>query len=424
MAILQATNSTVGLVGVVPSMVFINTNDSLATVTTTGYLTQAVNEGLISVSNKPSPLGSNSSATMALVNTTGGASWLTVSITGTAPNLVYSLIEPPQGGGAIFLGDVQAGANGTAGRFLSYPATINTGHLVLAGASNAGNTVNTITNASQAGARTFTIPDPGVASTTFLLADNAATQTIATGSLALTVGTLTLGSSNHASNLTVYPPTAANGFMKILPIAAGGAFNTIISNSAMGQTTTFSIPDPGNAAGQFLVGASATPFNSGNFPIASGTAGLMADSGININSLNSLSVTVTMNTAAVVGAYATPVEILPAPGANKSYLITAAYTVVTSTGNTAFSSGGVGVIQYGTTVHGGGTLAVDADTPSADITAAASQCYIQYGLATTTALTGAANEPIYWTNKTMAFAGGTGTNVILTLQYVIVTGVY
>jgi hypothetical protein len=53
----------------------------------------------------------------------------------------------------------------------------------------------------------------------------------------------------------------------------------------MGQASVISVPDPGNAAGQFLVGATATPFVSGNFPQNSGTAGLMVDSGIPVNTL-------------------------------------------------------------------------------------------------------------------------------------------
>jgi hypothetical protein len=276
MAILQCTNSIVGTVGVVPNFVFINTNDTPATVTTAGYLNQVVHEGLLSVSN--TDLAFVSTKTPAV---TGPSAVLVlqVSITGVAPNQVYSLVAPTTSGGSIFAGNVQAGINGTAGAFLSYPATLNTGHLVLAAASNAGNTVNTITNASQAGTRTFTIPDPGVTTTKFLLTDNAATQTIATGSLALTVGTLTLGSSNHASSLTIFPPTAASGFFEILPIAAGGAFNTIISNAAIGQTTTYTIPDAANATARFLVGATATPFTANHSLVASGTGGLIADAG-------------------------------------------------------------------------------------------------------------------------------------------------
>ena len=191
MAIIQATSSFTGFVGINPNFVFINTNDTIATVTTAGYLTNANREFLISVN----------SATMALVNTTSGVLWLSVQITGTAPNLIYSLIAPPYDGGAIFEGNVQAGSSGVAGGFLSYPGTASKGHLVVQATANTGNTVTTL------------------------------------------------------------------------------------SNNAMGQITAVNIPDPGNAIGQLLIGATATPFTSGHLVVASGTTGLVADAGFQIKSV-------------------------------------------------------------------------------------------------------------------------------------------
>jgi len=71
---------------------------------------------------------------------------------------------------------------------LTLPApTTQTGSLVIQAADSAGNTNTTITNASQAGARTYTIPDGGT-DASFLLTQSGGTQTIGTGSLALTVG--------------------------------------------------------------------------------------------------------------------------------------------------------------------------------------------------------------------------------------------
>jgi hypothetical protein len=58
-------------------------------------------------------------------------------------------------------GDIDAGASGTAGTVDIFPSTASKGKNQFTAADNAGDTTNTITNRSQAGARTFTIGDPG-----------------------------------------------------------------------------------------------------------------------------------------------------------------------------------------------------------------------------------------------------------------------
>lgn len=74
--------------------------------------------------------------------------------------------------------------------------------------------------------------------------------------------TLQLGASGTASSLTMFPPTAANGFFELLPVNAGGAFNTILSNGTMGQTTTYTIPDIGASTGGVVVSTAAVRLKS------------------------------------------------------------------------------------------------------------------------------------------------------------------
>lgn len=64
---------------------------------------------------------------------------------------------------AINGGNIQAGLSGTAGALESFPATAATGSFVVQAASNAGNTVTTLTNASMGQATVITIPDPASA---------------------------------------------------------------------------------------------------------------------------------------------------------------------------------------------------------------------------------------------------------------------
>lgn len=317
MPILNASVNQVGQAGVFPAIIYILTNDTVGEVTTAGYL-----NGLVQKFNIPL-----SDADMALVTTktTPNATstqvgWYEVSKSGDNWSLV-----PPGGAGTVILptianhiatytnttgtlsedattaingGNIQAGLSGTAGYLASFPATAARGSLRLVGANSAGNTVTTITNASQAAARTYTIPDGGQSASSFLLTDSAGTQTIATGSLALTLGNLTVaagniaatlgsvsagttvtggtgvtattgnvtatagnvvaGSSGAAGTLISFPATAANGTLIISALNAGGAFNTTIRNSVMGQSSVISIPDPGAATANFLLDTGAS----------------------------------------------------------------------------------------------------------------------------------------------------------------------
>ncbi len=81
------------------------------------------------------------------------------------------------------------------------------------------------------------------------------------------------------------------------------------------------------------------------------------------------------------------------------------------------------MLQYDSTVHGAGTVALSATTPAVEITAAASQIYSQLGLGSiaTTVLTGVTNKGIYFSNQTGAFTGGAGSTITFTIQYLTLT---
>jgi hypothetical protein len=72
--------------------------------------------------------------------------------------------------------NIDAGASGTAGTVDIFPGTASKGKIAITASNNAGDTTTTIVNASQAGARTYTIPDAGGAAD-FVM--NAGAQTIA-----------------------------------------------------------------------------------------------------------------------------------------------------------------------------------------------------------------------------------------------------
>jgi len=75
----------------------------------------------------------------------------------------------------------------------------------------------------------------------------------ASGAIASTAGNITSGSSGDAGTFISFPATAANGTLILSALDAGGAFNTTLRNSAMGQSSVLSFPDPGAATANVLL---------------------------------------------------------------------------------------------------------------------------------------------------------------------------
>lgn len=209
----------------------------------------------------------------------------------------------------------------------------------------------------------------------------------------------------------------------ISPTANTAAADVLtITNAAMGQATTVTIRDPGGAAANLVT--SGTLVN-GNLAQAN-SAGNIVDSAISGSSVSSLitqvsgvtTVSVSLNTAAVTGAYAAPALLIAAPGAGKTILVQEASVYTASTGNTAYATGTSPVIQYDTTVHGAGTAATSA-LATGDITAASSQ--VKSLSNPTGALTAITNKGLYFSNATGAYTAGTGTNIVISITYQVVT---
>ncbi len=256
--------------------------------------------------------------------------------------------------------------------------------------------------------------------------------TIATGSFIATTGNLIAGSAAGGNNalLQLFPTTASTGSLRLIAAPNGGNYNVDFTNASFGQATVFTVGDPGAATAKPLIsGASVV---SGNLPKYSGTNGLTVDSGITATSVSSAisqlgtlqSVSVTLNTAAVTAAYTTPQQLIANPLASQMILILSAQVYTASTGHTAYATGTAPIIQYssgGTNgAHGLGTIATAAGLADGDITAATSQVrnLFQFATGAQTALSGLG---IYFSNATGNYTAGAGTNVVITLQYVVLT---
>lgn len=136
--------------------------------------------------------------------------------------------------------NLDAGASGTAGTADIFPATASKGKIQITATDSVGNTTTTITNASQAGAVTYTIPDAG-ASANFVMSEGAATingiKTFGSmfripynGSVAA-AGSVQGDAAALSEGLSVV--TGANGTVGvILPTAVAGAIVVIKGTTA------------------------------------------------------------------------------------------------------------------------------------------------------------------------------------------------
>jgi hypothetical protein len=92
---------------------------------------------------------------------------------------------------------------------------------------------------------------------------------------------LNLGSSGTAGTLNIFPATASQGNLQFVATNNTGNTITTVTNAAMGQASTISIPDPGASTANFVLTAGSqiitgtTQINTLNIG-ASGTAGSLS----------------------------------------------------------------------------------------------------------------------------------------------------
>lgn len=122
-----------------------------------------------------------------------------------------------------------------------------------------------------------------------------------------------------------------------------------------------------------------------------------------------------LTSANITGMFATPVAVLPAPGAGKALVINQIVFTMTTT-STAYTGGGAVSFVY----HGTATNAASGTIAAAVITAGAGTSTTTLGPAGGAGTTVPANTGIDITNATQAFAAGTGTAKIQ-IYYSIIT---
>lgn len=150
-----------------------------------------------------------------------------------------------------------------------------------------------------------------------------------TAGAAINNGNIQAGQSASAGKFISYPGTAANGTFMFEALNAGGAFDTTVRNSVMGQTAIVSIPDPGASTANFLLNKSGgtQTIASGSLALTSGnitiTSGNFAASSGTMTASGNITSSAGNHIAGASGAAGTLVSF-PATAANGSLIVAAA----------------------------------------------------------------------------------------------------
>lgn len=120
-------------------------------------------------------------------------------------------------------------------------------------------------------------------------------------------------------------------------------------------------------------------------------------------------VEVSLTAAQFNGMYATPVQVIAAPGANKAIVVNHAVLNMTFV-SAQYAAGGAVGLQYGNSAHLAGAAA-SATEAATDFTGAAASTLFRFGagLSTGALVSAAANTAVYISNATGAFTTGDST---------------
>jgi hypothetical protein len=128
-------------------------------------------------------------------------------------------------------------------------------------------------------------------------------------------------------------------------------------------------------------------------------------------------VTVNLTAANLIAMYATPVVIIPAVAGKAIYIQSVEFDITRTA--TAFTGGGVVNLQYKNTANGAGTT-LHADIAATVVTGAAGTTHTVRipSVLSDVADADITNVGVYISNKTAAFAAGTGTASVTVRYYI------
>jgi hypothetical protein len=196
-------------------------------------------------------------------DTAGNIKAATTTVTlGQALNITGAFTA--SGAIASTAGNITSGSSGDAGTFISFPATAANGTMIMA-AANAGGAFNTtISNGTMGQSSVITIPDPGTATSKFVLQDG---NNTVLSVLNLKYGATPVAQVDPASCTITAAAGAANTSTVTIQLKDGSGTN-------LARSMQFRVYASSAADGLTLASAASTGFSvaSGGLSLANGTA--------------------------------------------------------------------------------------------------------------------------------------------------------
>ena len=211
--------------------------------------------------------------------------------------------------------------------------------------------------------------------------------------------------------------------------ASTDAFVSVAANGGLSNTLPSGdifVGNSSNVATAVTMSGDATISNTGALTIGAGaiTGSKIAANAVDYANLAldvAASVTVALTAAQINGMYATPVQLIAAPGAGKLIVIDSILWDVAFV-SAQYAAGGAIAAQYGNTIHGAGPAA-SGTLAAATLNAVAASSFLgESGSSAVLDVTKTAslNTAVYISNATAAFTTGDST-VNLYVRYRIVT---
>lgn len=372
-----------------PNFVYVVTSDNLATITTASYITdQATN-------------------IQALQN--GDFQWETND---------YVLIQY-SGGEAFFTYD---STNATFVAAATVPGslsnTLSSGNIFVGSAGNVATGVNPTGDIDVTNTGVFSITAGAIVN-----ADVNAAAAIAFSKLAaLPSAEILLGSAGNVATATAVTGDVTISNTGVTAIAAGAIVNADVNAAAAIDFSKLAAL----ASARLLVGS------AGNVATAVDVTGdvTIGNTGVTAVGANKILssmmsplllkyATVNLSAAQFNGAYAAPVQLVAAAGAN-TLLVLESLDLVMTYGTTQFANGGVAHVQYDSTANGAGVIASSTQAAANFFDAASTALHFNTGVVKQP-LTTAVNKGLYFSNVTGAFDTGDSTFVAHIRYYQIPT---
>ena len=375
-----------------PNIVSIVTTNTLAEITTTGYLTQAAILADIEL----------------LQN--GEFQW-------TDTDLVLIYYSPAQIG--FFVRDALNNTFDALAAPSGLSATLQDGNIFVGNAGNIATGVTPSGDITLSNAGVF-----GIASGVIVNGDINAAAAIAYSKLAaLTSGNILVGSAGNVATSVAMTGDIAITNTGVTSIQADTIVNADINSAAAISYSKLATL----ATGHILAGNAGVPTDttvSGDITIgATGVTAIDANKVLSsmVSPLLGKYVAVALTAAEFKALYSAPKLILAAGGANTLIVLNRAIIAMTFV-SAAYAAGGVVGFQYDSTVHGAGVAASNTEA-AADFFAAASTAFQFEGVSGNTVaispFTTSVNKGIYLSNLTADFTTGDST-VVVHLWYSII----